>query len=74
MIISEEHILQEDLDNITRILLARAHPLHPIIKNMKKLVFAPELNCYLNGHRIQKQTLSSLSLPYRHRQIIHFFF
>ena len=36
MIISEDHILQEELNNLTRILLARAYPLHLIIKNVKK--------------------------------------
>ena len=36
MIISEDHILQEKLNNLTRILLARAYPLHLIIKNIKK--------------------------------------
>ena len=35
MIISEDHILQEELNNLTRILLARAYPLHLIIKNIK---------------------------------------
>ena len=36
MIISEDHILQEELNNLTRILLACAFPLHLIIKNIKK--------------------------------------
>ena len=36
MIISEGHIFQEDLNNVTRILLARAYPLHLIIKKIKK--------------------------------------
>ena len=36
IIISEDHILQEELNNLTRILLAHAHPLHLIIKNIKK--------------------------------------
>ena len=36
MIISEDHILQAELNNLTRILLARAYPLHLIIKNIKK--------------------------------------
>ena len=36
MIISEDHILQEELNNLTRILLAHAYPLHLIIKNIKK--------------------------------------
>ena len=37
MIISEDHILQEELNNLKRILLARAYPLHLIIKNIKSL-------------------------------------
>ena len=36
MIILEDHILQAELSNLTRILLARAYPLHLIIKNIKK--------------------------------------
>ena len=36
MIISEDHILQEELNNLTCILLARIYPLHLIIKNIKK--------------------------------------
>ena len=36
MIISEDPILQEELNNLTRILLARAYPLHLIIKKIKK--------------------------------------
>ena len=36
MIISEDHILQAELNNLTRILLARAYPLYLIIKNIKK--------------------------------------
>ena len=36
MIISEDHILQEELNSLTRILLAGTYPLHLIIKNMKK--------------------------------------
>ena len=36
MIIPEDHILQAELNNLTRILLARAYPLHLIIKNIKK--------------------------------------
>ena len=35
-IISEDHILQEELNDLTRILLAHAYPLHLIIKNLKK--------------------------------------
>ena len=36
IIISEDQILQEELNNLTRILLACAYPLHLIIKNIKK--------------------------------------
>ena len=36
MIISEDHILQEDISNPTGILLARAYPLHLVIKNITK--------------------------------------
>ena len=35
MITSEDHILQAELNNLTRILLARAYPLHLIIKKIK---------------------------------------
>ena len=48
MIISEDHLPQEELNNLTRILLARAHPLHLIIKNKKALTH----NCnYLLSQR-----------------------
>ena len=36
MIFSKDHILQEKPKNLTGILLARAYPLHLIIKNIKK--------------------------------------
>ena len=36
MIISEDHILQEELNNLIRILLVRAYPLYLSIKNIKK--------------------------------------
>ena len=36
MILSEDHSLREELDNLTRILLARPYPLHLIIKKSKK--------------------------------------
>ena len=38
MIIIEDHILKEELSNLTRILLAHAYPLHLIIKNIKELL------------------------------------
>ena len=42
MIISEDYILQEELNNLTRILLARAYHLHLIIKNIKKPLPQPQ--------------------------------
>ena len=36
MIISEDHILQEEFNNLTHILLACTYLLHFIIKNIKK--------------------------------------
>ena len=36
MIILQDHILQAELSNLTRILLAHAYPVHLIIKNIKK--------------------------------------
>ena len=36
MIISEDKILQAELNSLTRILLARAYPLYLIIKNINK--------------------------------------
>ena len=36
LIISEDHILQEELNNLTRILLVCTYPLHLIIKNIEK--------------------------------------
>ena len=38
VIISEDHILQEELNNLTRILLAWVYPLHLIIKKIKKFL------------------------------------
>ena len=36
MIISKDHILQAELNNLTRILFARSYPQHLIIRNIKK--------------------------------------
>ena len=36
MIISDDHILQAEFNNLTRILLAQSYPLHLTIKNIKK--------------------------------------
>ena len=38
MIISEDHILQEELNNLIRVLLARAYPLHVINKNLNTTI------------------------------------
>ena len=44
MIISEDHILQEKLNNLTRNLLAHAYPLHLLIKKIKKALVSTRRN------------------------------
>ena len=44
MIISEYHILQEERNNLTRILLARAYPLYLVITNIKKALIYTRSN------------------------------
>ena len=58
MIISEDHILRAELNNLTRILLARAYPLHLINKNIKKPWSTAAITCCPNKHHIQKPTFS----------------
>ena len=48
--ISEDHILQEEINNLTRILLACAYPLHFIIKNIKKTL------THARNHLLLQQT------------------
>ena len=50
MIISEDLILQEELSNLTRILLAQAYPLHLIIKCIKEPWPTIAITCYPNEH------------------------
>ena len=47
MVISEDHILQEELNNLTGALLACAYSPYPIIKNIKK-VLTHNRNCLLS--------------------------
>ena len=54
MIISEDHILQAEL-NLTRILLARSYPLHLIIKNIKKS-FTHSCNYLLSQRTPHRET------------------
>ena len=51
MIISENHILQEEPKNLIRILLACAYPLHFIIKNIKKPWHITAITRYPNEHQ-----------------------
>ena len=44
MIISEYNIFQEELNSLTSILLARAHPHHLIIKNIQKVLIYTHSN------------------------------
>ena len=50
MIISEDHILQKEFNNLTRVLHARAYPLHLIIKNIKKPWPTATVTCHPNAH------------------------
>ena len=50
MIISEDHILQKEFNNLTRVLHARAYPLHLIIKNIKKPWPTAAVTCHPNAH------------------------
>ena len=71
MIISEDHILQTELSNLTRIFLACAYPLHLIIKNIKKPWPTAAITCYPNEHHIQKPTFSHYNSFFRHGQTTH---
>ena len=62
MIISEDRILQQELNNLTRILLAYVYPLHFIIKNIKKPWSTTAITCHSNEHQRQKSTFSPLQL------------
>ena len=62
MIISEDYTLQEELNNLTHILLAHVQPLYLVCKNIKKPSSTPAVTRYLNGHYTQKQIFSPLSL------------
>ena len=62
MIISEDLILQEELNNLTRVLLDCAYPLHLIIKNKKKPWSTTAIICYPNEHHRQKPTFSPFQL------------
>ena len=50
MIISEDHILREELNNLIRILLFHVYPLHLIIKNIKKVL------THNRNHLLSQQT------------------
>ena len=72
MIISEDHILQAELNNLTRILLARAYPLHLIIKNIKKnLDPKPQLPVIPTNTTYRDQHSSHYNPFLRHRQATH---
>ena len=71
MIISEDHILQEELSNVTRILLARAYLLHLIIKSIKKALTHNSITCYPNKRYRQKPRFSHCNSFLRHCQTIH---
>ena len=55
IIISEDHILQAELNNLSRILLARSYPLYLIIKNIKKALIHSR-NCLLSQRTPHTET------------------
>ena len=55
MVITKDHILQEELNNFTHILLARAYPLHLIVKNIKNAL-THNLNHLLSQQTPQTET------------------
>ena len=63
MIISEDHILPEELNNLTRILPARAQSQHLIIKNKKSPHLHPQQLAISTDSTTQKQTFSPLLIP-----------
>ena len=58
MTISDDIILQEELNNLTCILLARAYPLHLIIKNIKKALTHPQSLVILTNNLHRNKTFS----------------
>ena len=57
MSISEDHILQSELNNLTCILLSRAYPLHLIIKSIKKALTYTRNNLLSNEHHRKKKNI-----------------
>ena len=69
MIISEDHILQAEPNNLIRILLARAYPLHLIIKNIRKsLDPQPQLPVISTNTTYKDQHSSHYNPSLRHEQ------
>ena len=72
MIISEDHILQAEPNNLIRILLARACPLHLIIKNIKKCLDPqPQLPVISTNTTYKDQHSSHCNPSRRHGQTTH---
>ena len=71
MIISEDHILQAELKNLTRILLSRSYPLHLIIKNKKNLDPQPQLPVIPTNTTYRDQHSFHYNPFLRHRQTTH---
>ena len=72
MIISEDHILQAEPNNLIRILLARAYPLHLIIKNIRKsLDPQPQLPVISTNTTYKDQHSSHYNPSLRHGQTTH---
>ena len=66
MIISEYNIFQEELNNLTSILLAHAHPHHLIIKNIQKVLIYTHSNLLSQRTpHIEKKTFFPSLLPFQ---------
>ena len=71
MTVLEDHILQAELNNLTRILLARAYPLHLIIKNIKNLDLQPQLPVIPTNTTYRNQHPPHCNSFLRHGQTTH---
>ena len=64
MVVLGDHILQAELNNLTRILLARSYPLHLIIKNIEKAL-THSRSCLLSQRTPHTETnILSIVIPF----------
>ena len=68
-IISDDHILQDKLNNLRRILLARAYPSHLIIKNKESPHPYPQSLVIPTNNTLRNKHSPYHNSPFKHRQI-----